>query len=155
MHRSEVGKLLHLMKWTRPDVLNAVRELSRYMTEATKTHRNAMYRFMHYIVGTSTRGLKLTPNAKWNGDKEFEFEISGQSDSDYAKDSDERKSVSGYCVYLNGASYSSCDVVGYRSRVSKRHAVCTGHVVWNASSGIDRTKGEGTNDTQDGQQGRD
>ena len=31
-YRSGVGKLLHLMRWSRPEVMNAVRELSRQMT---------------------------------------------------------------------------------------------------------------------------
>jgi hypothetical protein len=40
--RSGVGKLLHLMKWSRPEVMNSVRELSRFMTGATAAHRKAM-----------------------------------------------------------------------------------------------------------------
>jgi hypothetical protein len=32
--RKGVGKLLHMMRWSRPDTLNAVRELSRNMTHA-------------------------------------------------------------------------------------------------------------------------
>jgi hypothetical protein len=31
-YRSGTGKLLHLMKWSRPEIANSVRELSRYMT---------------------------------------------------------------------------------------------------------------------------
>ena len=31
--RSGVGKLLHMMRWSRPDIWNAVRECSRRMTE--------------------------------------------------------------------------------------------------------------------------
>jgi hypothetical protein len=30
----------------------------------------------------------LKPNAKWDGNKDFEFEILGRSDSNYAKDPD-------------------------------------------------------------------
>jgi hypothetical protein len=33
-HQSGVGKLLHMMKWTRQEILNAVRELSRFMSGA-------------------------------------------------------------------------------------------------------------------------
>jgi hypothetical protein len=31
-YRSCMGKLLHMMKWSRPDILNSARELSRFMT---------------------------------------------------------------------------------------------------------------------------
>jgi hypothetical protein len=34
-YRSGVGKLLHMMMWSRPEILNAVRELSRYMSGAS------------------------------------------------------------------------------------------------------------------------
>jgi hypothetical protein len=56
-YRSGVGKLLHMMKWTRPDTLNAVRELSRFMTEATGAHMSEMYRAMKYCINTPNRGL--------------------------------------------------------------------------------------------------
>jgi hypothetical protein len=46
-YRSGTGKLLHMMKWTRPEILNAVRELSRFMAGATRAHMKAMYRVMN------------------------------------------------------------------------------------------------------------
>ena len=102
-YRSGVGKLLHMMKWSRPEIANSVRELSRFMSAATLAHMKAMTRVMKYVVSTPERGLLLKPNAKWDGSPEFEFEILGQSDSDFAKDQTTRKSVSGYVTYLNGA----------------------------------------------------
>jgi hypothetical protein len=102
-YRSGVGKLLHMMKWTRPDILNAVRELSRFMTGASAAHLNAMYRTMKYCCGTANRGLFLHPDTVWDGDPDFEFVVSGRSDSDYAKDPERRRSVSGYSTFLHGA----------------------------------------------------
>jgi hypothetical protein len=104
-YRSGVGKLLHIMKWSRPDVLNSVRELSRYMSGATMAHVKAMYRVMNFCIKTRDRGLTLKPNCKWDGNPDFEFVISGQSDSDYAKD-ESGKSVSGYSTLLCGAPVS-------------------------------------------------
>ena len=103
--RSGVGKLLHLMKWSRPEVMNSVRELSRFMTGATTAHMKAMYRVMKYCLGTRNKGLTLKPNCKWDGDPNFEFVITGHSDSDYAKD-ESRRSVSGYSTFLCGAPIS-------------------------------------------------
>jgi hypothetical protein len=69
-YRSGTGNLLHLMKWSRPDdVLNSVRELSRFMTGATTSHLKAMYRVMTYCVGTKETGLTLKPDCKWDGDR--------------------------------------------------------------------------------------
>ena len=61
---------------------------------------------MSYCVETPDKGVKLNPNANWDGTKNFEFTISGRSDSDYAKDPVTRRSITGYAAYLNGAPYS-------------------------------------------------
>jgi hypothetical protein len=103
IYRSGVGKLLHMMKWSRPELLNPVRELSRFMVGGTETHELAMYRTMKYCLATPNRGLFLKPNCEWNGEQDFEFTISGRADSDYAKDIDTRKSVGGSRTFLNGA----------------------------------------------------
>ena len=105
-YRKGVGKMLHLMKWSRPEIMNAVRDLSRFMTAgASLAHKKAMTIAMKYIVGTPERGLLLKPDAVWDGTKDFEFVIMGRSDSDHAKCPDTRKSVSGYTVFLCGAPY--------------------------------------------------
>ena len=49
-YRSGVGKLIHMMQWSRPDICSAVRDLTRHMRQATKAHLDAMYRLMAYIV---------------------------------------------------------------------------------------------------------
>ena len=61
IYRKGVGKLLHLMRWSRPDILNATREVSRYMSEAIHAHFDALYRLMDYCVDTKNRGLVLKP----------------------------------------------------------------------------------------------
>ena len=63
-----------------------------------------MMRVMDYCVSTREYGLVLKPFGKWNGKVDCEkFVITGVSDSDYAKDIETRRSVSGYSVFLNGA----------------------------------------------------
>lgn len=106
VYRTGVGKLLYLMKWSRVEMLNSIRELSRFMSGATEAHMAAMHRAMKYCLGTPKRGLLLKPNATWNGKPDFEFEIQGYSDSDYAKDLETRRSISGYAVFMNGAPVS-------------------------------------------------
>jgi hypothetical protein len=103
LFRKGVGKLLHMMRWSRPDILNAVRELSRFMSGPSIAHMKAMYRTMKYCVETPNRGLVLQPNESWDGSADFEFTVSGRADSDYAKDPERRRSVSGYSTFLCGA----------------------------------------------------
>jgi hypothetical protein len=102
-YRTGIGKLLHMMGWTRPDIQNAVRGLSKFMSGATLVHYKAMLQVMSYCVRTAGCGLALKPNCKWDGDPKFEFIIMGWSDSDYAMDTDTRKSISGSAVFLEGA----------------------------------------------------
>ena len=49
-YRSGVGKLLHIMQYSRPEILNAVRDLARHMTKAAPYHTQAMLRCMNYMV---------------------------------------------------------------------------------------------------------
>ena len=66
-------------------------------------HIKAMKRVMEYCLSTKERGLVLEPEHSWDGDPEFELQILGRSDSDYAKDPETRKSVSGTSTFLCGA----------------------------------------------------
>ena len=106
-YRKGVGKLIHLAKYSRPGISNAVRELSRFGNEPSHAHVKAMLRCMKYCTDTKNQGLKLNPTGKWDGkDKNYKFKITGKSDSDYAKDPDTRRSVSGWAAFLNDAPYT-------------------------------------------------
>ena len=100
-YRKGVGILLHMMRWSRPEILNAVRELSRHMKEACTKHEKQLIRVMKYCVGTPMRGLTLVPNRTWNGKAGMKLRINGMSDSEYMKDPS-RHSVNGWSVFLEG-----------------------------------------------------
>jgi hypothetical protein len=103
-YRSGVGKLLHLMRWSRPDILNATREVSQFMSNANHAHLQAMHRILEYCVGTPERGLLLAPKGMWDGkDKDYPLIIHGKCDAEHAKCQEMRKSVGGHVVYLNEA----------------------------------------------------
>ncbi|KAL7572430.1 hypothetical protein ACA910_006609 [Epithemia clementina (nom. ined.)] len=70
-YRSGVGKFLFLMVWSRPDILNAVRDLSRFMSGERPAHRKAMERCMQYCLDTETNGLFFKPTDRWTGDENF------------------------------------------------------------------------------------
>ena len=106
-YRSGVGKLLHMMRWSRPEIQNSVRELSRHCNQASKAHVKAMLRVMTYCVATPERGWYMKPMRSWDGNKNFEFIVSGCSDSNYAKCPDTRRSVSGYTAKLEGVPVSA------------------------------------------------
>ena len=56
-----IGKILHMMRWSRPEIYNAVRDLSRRTSAVTKDHIVAMHRVMAHCVSTPLRVWKLIP----------------------------------------------------------------------------------------------
>ncbi len=69
-----------------------------------------MLHALKYSVDTADQGLMLKPNRKWDRSQNHEFVISGCSDSDCAKEPKDKRSISGYTVYLKGAPamFKSC-----------------------------------------------
>ena len=102
-YRSGIGKMIHMMAWSRPDICNAVRDAARHMQSANSFHVKAMHKIMSYCTRTPHRGITLNPVGKWDGKKGYKFKIGGRSDSDYATDPESRRSVSGTRVSVNEA----------------------------------------------------
>ena len=99
-YRSGVGLLLYLVKLSRPDICNPVRELSKMMDRGTELHYKMLERVLLYVMQTKYLGLCFTP------DFDEDWVLKGFSDSDYAGDKDSRISVSGYLIYLAGVLIS-------------------------------------------------
>ena len=76
-YRSGVGTLLYLTKHSRPDLCNAVRELSKTMDRPAPIHLKEMYRFIRYVLETKRHGLKFYP-------KRCSWIIQAFSDRDFA-----------------------------------------------------------------------
>jgi Reverse transcriptase (RNA-dependent DNA polymerase) len=103
-YQAGVGKLLYLTRWSRPEIGNSVRELSRFAARPQLIHVVAMQRVMDYCVDGVDIGWTLKPNGEWKGKtNDNPVHVVGFSDSDYAKDIETRRSVTGYSVFLNGA----------------------------------------------------
>ena len=64
------------------------------MDGATEQHRNLMLRVIKYVLGTRTRGVHVKLKAD-NG-------VLGFVDSDFAGDKGNRRSITGYLIYLHG-----------------------------------------------------
>ena len=86
---------LYLSRYTRPDICNATRELSKGMAKANKAHYKQLMRLVKYILGTKSLVLRAELDHE-------DWTMTGMCDSDYAGDNDTRKSVTGYVIILNG-----------------------------------------------------
>ena len=98
LYCSAIGMLLYLTKHPRPDIDNAVRKHSRMMDGATPEHYKTLLRLIKYVIDTKNHMLKL----KVTRNDENIFNIQGYSDSDYAGNKDDRKSITGIIVYCAG-----------------------------------------------------
>jgi hypothetical protein len=104
LYRTGVGSLLYCTKHSRPEIANAVRELSKCLSAPTEAAFKEMLRVIKYVLDTADLGLKLQPVEL------IEWFIKVYSDSDWAGDKDSRKSVSGDMIFVNGV------LVGWRSK---------------------------------------
>ena len=100
--------LLFLIKHSRPDICNAVRELSKCLDGPNEAAYKEMLRVVKYVMDTKDRGLKIAPTGE-----ELEWELIVFSDSDWAGDKDNRRSVGGYMIFLNGV------LIAWRSKLQK------------------------------------
>jgi len=63
VHRSGVGKLLFLMRYSRPDILHIMRELSKWMSDrATINHKKVIQQTIKHIIRTKNCRLCLRPD---------------------------------------------------------------------------------------------
>jgi len=99
LFRSGVGMLLYLVKYSRPDIANAVRELSKVLDGATPAAYKEMMRIIKYVLDTKNLALKVKPIQE---DKEQKWRMLAFSDSDYAGDPESRISISGWAIYFCG-----------------------------------------------------
>ena len=96
-----IGALLHLARGTRPDIANACRVLSKFLTRHNETHWIAALRVLRYLKGTSNYGLVF--------DGKLVDAVTYQlfSDASFANTDDDRQSVTGYCVMMAGGPIST------------------------------------------------
>jgi hypothetical protein len=96
-YRQLVGQLLWIARCTRPDILFAVSFLAQFSNYANKEHWIALTRVLRYLKTTILRPLVLKLTDEIKG-----CMLNIESDSDWAGDSNDRKSYSGSIIFYNG-----------------------------------------------------
>ncbi|XP_059451010.1 uncharacterized mitochondrial protein AtMg00810-like [Corylus avellana] len=89
-YRHIVGALQYCTL-TRPDVAYSVNHLCQFLHARTTLHLVAAKRVLHYLKGTVAYGLHYTKGS---------LQLNGFCDSDWAGSLDDRKSTTGYGIYL-------------------------------------------------------
>lgn len=96
-YQNLIGSLMYLAVATRPDISYAVSFLSQFNTCFNDRHWVAAKRVLRYLSGTKNLGLVF----KKTGEN-----IIGYADADWGSCSIDRRSYTGYCFILAGASVS-------------------------------------------------
>jgi hypothetical protein len=99
-YQSAVGSLLYAAVITRPDISNAVREVSRYMHSPRRAHWAACLKVIRYLKGTVDYKLAFD----FGGDTSLA--LTGFCDANHASDLDTRRSTTGYLFLFGGAPVS-------------------------------------------------
>lgn len=92
-YRRLVGKLNYLTL-TRPDISFPVSVVSQFLNSPCDSHWNAVVRILKYIKRAPGNGLVFTNRGHTN--------IVGYSDANWAGDASDRRSTSGYCIFVGG-----------------------------------------------------
>jgi hypothetical protein len=94
-YRSGVGMLLYLIKYSRPDLANVVRELSKCMDGANLAAYKEMLRVVKFVLDIKDYCLKLNPICE-----NVEWDLVSYRDSDWAGNLETRISVTDFIIYL-------------------------------------------------------
>ena len=125
-----VGALIHAQTACRPDITQIANRLARYLSNPSEEHWKAAKRVLVYLLQTKNHGVLISRNFKSaSGDQKNaatnpsddvhsvkekrsmrsvleKSELVLHTDSDYATDPDDRKSVTGHLIHFNGTLVS-------------------------------------------------
>ncbi|CAM8892812.1 unnamed protein product [Rhodiola kirilowii] len=92
-----IGSLMYAMTCTRPDIAFAVGKLSRYTSNPSMQHWQAIHRVLRYLKGTINLGLVYS---------DFPSVIEGYSDASWISNEEDHSSTSGWVFLLGGGAIS-------------------------------------------------
>ncbi|PNX61631.1 gag-pol polyprotein, partial [Trifolium pratense] len=127
LYRTLVGSLVYLTI-TRPDFGYAVHVVSRFVVSPTIVHWAAVLRILRYLRRTQFQSL-LFPSSS-------SLELRAYSDADWTADPTDRKSTTGFCIFLGDSLVSwkskKQDIVSRSSTEAEYRAMTstTTEIVW-------------------------
>jgi hypothetical protein len=101
IYQQLTSSLMYIACGTRPDIDYTVSTCMQFMSNLGPRHMEAAKHIVCYLKGTNHVGLMYSRQQPELANRLFRY-----VDADHASDLDDRKSVSGYILMLNGAAIS-------------------------------------------------
>ena len=107
------GKVLHIMRCTRPDIAYPVSELGRVAASPSDEHIRILKRVCQYLYNTRGLGLRFggaSVREKRNERNRIKVKVmqdfvpAAYADASWACDPADRRSMGGYVIFLNGSA---------------------------------------------------
>ena len=98
-YRSRVGKMIHVLRQSKPESLNKVWEVIRFSNSIIHPQYDDMLRVIKYCTITPNKGQILGQDGK---DKKFLFKILGKADEIFSSYLNKRKSKTKGSIFLEG-----------------------------------------------------
>ena len=97
-----MGSLLYLLKHSRPELSNPIRELSSCMSGPGEANMDEMYRVIKWVIDNPDVGWKCKPVVEFDKKGKILWKMSGISDATWGSNKEDGKSVTGYVLYFMG-----------------------------------------------------
>lgn len=101
LYQQAVGSIMYAAMGTRPDLAFAIQTLSQFNHNPSTEHWKAVKRVFRYLNGTQDLGITYDGLASNNV-----ITVEGYSDSDWANNQINRRSISGSAFFLAGGAVS-------------------------------------------------
>ncbi|KAH8931057.1 hypothetical protein BDL97_19G002300 [Sphagnum fallax] len=116
-YASTIGSLMYTMVCTRPDISHAVGVMSKYMSNPSKQHWEAMKWILRYLRGTTEKCLTF---------RKDELKLEGYVDSNFAGEVDHRRSTTGYVFTFGSTTISWVSqlqkILGFEQEMNVLHS---------------------------------
>jgi hypothetical protein len=129
--QQQIGSLIYLTIFTRPDLVYSVNYLARFMSNPSLEHYRYLDYIFSYLVKTKDLGLDLTLESEQSAATSYEnknntIKLVGVSDADWGGDLDSRKSTIGNIFLLENIYNSQkSTAISWISKLQKTVALST------------------------------